>query len=169
MLNLVSAKAAIEAEIAHAKEGVAHFYARVEALEKALFHIVAVDGGVLDAQPVAAAPVAKPTGKAAKSAKPAVKAEKAAATAKPVKAAKQTKGGSELPSIGGDYWPDLLTAEPKSSLEVLDAAVVKLGFTPTKEQRQKLAGRMTFALNALVKAGRIQDFGKGRDRRFFKG
>jgi hypothetical protein len=50
----------------------------------------------------------------------------------------------------------------------LKAAVSSLTFTPTKLQTQKLAGRMTFALNALVKANKIQDSGKGRERRFFK-
>jgi hypothetical protein len=167
MSNLESAKAAIAAEIAHAKQGVAHFLSRVEALEKALLHIVAVDGGILDAQPAAAMPVAKSKAQA-KAKAVAAKPVKSTKTAKPVKPAKAAKGVNDLPFTGGDYWTDLLAVEPKSASEILDAAVSKLGFTPTKEQRQKLAGRMTFALNALVKAKKIQDSGSGRARRFFK-
>jgi hypothetical protein len=93
---------------------------------------------------------------------------------KPTKAAKKSKGakgaigGTGLPFTGGDFWPNLVTAEPQSASDILNAAIVSLGFTPTKAQIQKLAGRQTFAVNALVKAGTIQDSGKGRERRFFK-
>ena len=156
MSNLESAKAAIEAEIAHAKQGVEHFFARVEALENALLHIVAVDGGVLDTQPVVGTPVVK----AAKS-KPAKYVKKA-------KGAKATKGEKDLPFTGGEFWPDLITAQPQSGAEILHAAIGKLGFEPTKAQVLKLTQRATFAINALVKAGTIQDSGKGRERRFFK-
>ncbi len=153
MSNLESAKAAIEAEIAHAKQGVEHFFARVEALEKALLHIVAVDGGVLDTQGVVEIPVVK----SAKS-----------QPAKYVKKAKGAKGETDLPFTGGDYWPDLITTQPQSGAEILHAAINKLGFEPTKAQVLKLTQRATFAINALVKAGKIQDSGKGRERRFFK-
>ncbi len=173
--NLESAKAAIEAEIAHAKQGLSHFNARIEALEKTIAHLVTVDGGVLDTKPFTAAPVAKSKGqavakpvtstKAEKAAKPA-KAEKSATKAKPAKPAKR---GNQLPFTGGDYWVDLLDVEPKSASEILDAAIGKLGFKPTKEHKQKLAGRMSFALNDLVKVGKIKDSGAGRARRFFKG
>jgi len=156
MSNLESAKVAIEAEIAHAKQGLAHFYSRVEALEKALLHIVAVDGGVLDVQPAAATPVVK----AAKS--------KPAKYVKKEKSAKPAKGGKDLPFTGGNYWPDLITAQPQSGAEILHAAISKLGFEPSKAQVLKLTQRATFAINALVKAGKIQDSGKGRERRFFK-
>ena len=177
--NLESAKAAIEAEIAHAKQGVAHFLLRVEALEKAIAHLVAVDGGVLDVQPVAATPLAKAKASKAKVAKSITRAKLLTAdvATKPVespksatkgKATKPAKGGKELPFTGGDYWVNLLDVEPKSASEILDAAIGKLEFQPTKEHKQKLAGRMTFSLNALVKTGKIQDSGTGRARRFFK-
>jgi hypothetical protein len=176
--NLESAKAAIEAEIAHAKQGLAHFVARIEALEKTVAHLVTVDGGVLDTKPFTAKPVAKSKAdaapklakstKATKSAKP-TSAEVVAKPVKPAKPATKAKGGNQLPFTGGDYWTGLVTVEPKSASEILDAAIAKLGFKPTKEHKKKLAGRMTFALNALVKAGKIKDSGTGRARRFFKG
>ena len=78
------------------------------------------------------------------------------------------KESGELPSTGGDYWPNLLTEQGKHSSEVLKSAVEQLGFTPTKTQIKKLTQRMTFALNALVKAKKIQDSGSGRERLFFK-
>jgi hypothetical protein len=179
MSNLASAKAAIEAEIAHAKQGLAHFISRIEALEKTIAHLVSVDDGVLGARPIAVKPAAKVNAKAV-AAKPvkaakatkatkAAKPAEAAKSAKPAKASKPAKGGRELPFTGGSYWTDLLAAEPQSAPDILAAAIGKLGFTPTKEQSQKLAGRMTFSLNALVKANKIQDAGSGRERRFFKG
>ena len=54
------------------------------------------------------------------------------------------------------------------SLRDLEAAIGKLDFEPTKPQIQKLSGRMIFAINALVKTGKIRDSGSGRARRFFK-
>ncbi|HCE08693.1 MAG TPA: hypothetical protein DEQ40_08865, partial [Oxalobacteraceae bacterium] len=73
-----------------------------------------------------------------------------------------------LPSTGGDYWPNLLTEQGQHSSEILKSAIDKLGFTPTNTQIKKLTQRMTFALNALVKANKIQDSGAGRERVFFK-
>jgi hypothetical protein len=75
---------------------------------------------------------------------------------------------SGLPFTGGDFWENLVHDEPRSFPEVLEAAISKLGFEPTKPQVQKLSGRMIFAINALVKTGKIRDSGSGRARRFFK-
>ena len=144
--NIEAAKAAIEAEIEHAKRGVAHFLARIETLEKTIGHLVGVDGGVLDIQRAVTATANKPA-----------------------KARKSVKVGEGLPSTRGDFWVDLLVSEPKSASEVLDAAIGKLGIAPSDTDKKKLAQRQTFALNALVKAGKIKDSGSGRARRFFKG
>ena len=77
-------------------------------------------------------------------------------------------GGNDLPFTGGDFWPNLVLEQPRSASEILDAAIATMSFAPSKVQTQKLAGRMTFALNSLVKAGKIKDSGSGRERRFFK-
>jgi hypothetical protein len=74
----------------------------------------------------------------------------------------------DLPFTGGDYWTNLLSDQPKSGPEIFKSAIAQLGFTPSKEQIAKLGGRMTFALNTLVKAKKIKDSGSGRERRFFK-
>ncbi|HTN66164.1 MAG TPA: hypothetical protein VL051_08280 [Burkholderiaceae bacterium] len=159
MSNLHTAKLAIEAEIAHAKQGLDYYAERVNSLEQALARIMQAEGG---AAAVAPAP--------AKAAKPQAKAGKRKArTAKPGVAATGAEAEvAELPSTGGDYWKNLVGAEPKSGQAILAEAVNGLGFKPTKAQVGKLLNRMTFALNSMVKAGAIQDSGSGRERRFFK-
>jgi len=155
MSNLESAKAAIEAELAHAKEGFAYYQSRIEAIEKMLAQLANVTGAKSGTSAIG------------KGAKKTVSAKHTKA-AKGKRADKDAVGGDKLPFTGGDYWTNLVTERPQSVSEILSAAVAKLGFTPSKEQTQKLAGRMTFALNALVKTKKIQDSGSGRDRRFFK-
>ena len=162
---LESAKAALEAEIAYAKQGVAHFSTRVEALEKALLHIVAVDGGVLDVERAEAAASIK----GAKKSKPeTVKPIKPIKPVKKVRTPRAAKGDRELPFTGGNYWYGLVTAEPQSATEILQKAIGKLGFAPDKDQIRKLSFRQTFALNEMVNLRRIKDSGTGRERRFFK-
>lgn len=174
MTNLTSAKESIQAELTHAKEGLGYYTSRVATLEKALAQLAAIGAEAVD--PTVTANVKRgPKALAAKPVKPA-KATKIAfgakATEKPAKPAKKAKvakdGAKELPFTGKDYWPNLVTDQPKSATEILEAAIAGLGFTPTKAQIQKLAGRQTFALNTLVKVKTIQDSGKGRERRFFK-
>jgi len=84
------------------------------------------------------------------------------------KDARASNGGDQLPFTGGDYWINLITAQPQSGADILHAAIARLGFTPTRQQVQKLTNRVTFSLRALVEAGKIQDSGSGRKRRYFK-
>jgi hypothetical protein len=155
MSNLESARAAIQAEISHAKEGLTFYQSRITSLEKMLGQLADFNGSH------AAGPVVK--GKRGR--KPGV-----SIVAKPTKkkAGKEATNGNDLPFTGGDYWTNLVLEEPRSASDILEAAVASLGFTPTKTQVQKLAGRMTFALNTLVKTDKIKDSGRGRERRFFK-
>jgi hypothetical protein len=182
MSNMDAAKAAIEAELAHTREGLAFYSLRIEALEKTLSQLSGIASGlsyvpnVVDITPAKGKPKvgsAKPA-KATESPLPTAeqpvkpaKAIKAPTKAKKQKGVKAT-GGNELPSTGKDFWPNLVTTEPKSASDILSAAIAGLGFKPTKAQVQKLAGRQTFAINSLVKTKAIQDSGKGRERRFFK-
>jgi hypothetical protein len=155
MSNLESAKAAIEAELSHAKEGLAFYHSRIEALEKMLSQLANV-AGLKSASPAQGKRIKK------------IAVGKRTKIVKGKRAARESGGANELPFTGGTYWTDLISERPQSVSEILDTAVGKLGFSPTKEQIKKLAGRMTFALNALVKTKQIQDSGSGRDRRFFK-
>ncbi len=169
MSNLGSAKTAIEAELSQAKQGLAYYQSQVAALEGALAQLAVIAGG----SDAAAESADQKRPRAVKAAK-AVKAQRGrpakANKVKTVKsrAVKSAKGANELPFTGGDYWPNLVSADPQSGADILRASVAGLGFSPTPEQVKKLQQRMTFVLNALVKDKTIQDSGSGRARRFFK-
>jgi len=139
MTNLATARAAIT-----------HFSARLAALETTLMQILSVDNGILNTSRGG-----RPAGKITRSASE--------------KVSKALKGGNQLPFTGGSYWFNLVSKQPKSEADILHEALDGLGFAPTKQQVLKMTSRATFALNALVKAKKIQDSGEGRERRFFKG
>ena len=173
MSNLDSAKQAIEAEIEHAKEGLAFYQTRIASLEQALTQLAYIDGGASHGTSLTVS-TGKRRGPKPKNAKQTSADETSAPSAGKKSSTQKSKngvaasGGNELPFTGGDYWTNLITAEKKSASEILEAAIAGLGFEPTKVQRNKLGGRMTFALNTLVKSNGIQDSGRGRERRFFK-
>ncbi|HEX7642074.1 MAG TPA: hypothetical protein VF472_07660 [Burkholderiaceae bacterium] len=163
MSNIDAAMAALAAELAQAKQGLAYYQSQVSALETALSQLGALGLGAAAAKPAGAKRGRKP-GK--------VKVEKAV-KGKPgrpakVKSGRAAKGPNELPFTGGDYWPNLVTSEPKSASDILKESIAGLSFQPSKEQIKKLSQRMTFVLNSLVKSGGIKDSGSGRGRRFFK-
>ena len=160
MSNLHTAKLAIEAEIAHAKQGLDYYAEKVKSLEQALAGIVQAEGSTSAASSTSSKTLKSPT----KAGKRKTSAGKRGGNAQ-AGAATQV---AELPSTGGDYWKNLVATEPKSGRAILAEAINGLGFTPTKAQVGKLMNRMTFALNSMVKAGAIQDSGTGRERRFFK-
>jgi hypothetical protein len=169
MSNLDAAKAAIQAELAQAKQGLAYYQSHVAALESALVQLGNLGIGATTTKPAGAKRGRKPgkvaAAKLAKAGKPAK-----AGRGRPAKATKgrASKGPNDLPFTGGDYWPDLITSEPQSGSDILRAAIAGLGFEPSADQVKKLTQRMTFVLNSLVKAKKIQDSGSGRERRFFK-
>ncbi len=164
MSNIDAAKAALQAELSQAKQGLAYYQSQVSALEATLSQLGAL-GSVGAAKPAGAKRGRKP-GKTVKAEKPVKAARGRPAKAK--KGGRAAKGPNDLPFTGGDYWPDLVGSEPQSASDILNASVSGLAFEPTKEQVKKLAQRMTFVLNSLVKAGKIKDSGSGRGRRFFK-
>ncbi|MEN3295938.1 MAG: hypothetical protein V7642_5191 [Burkholderiales bacterium] len=156
MSNLKSARQAIKAELEHARKGAAFYQSRVEALEEALATIEGVEA-VNEKTSAVSTKAAKSNTSAAR-AKPGRKARKQAAAG----------NGAKLPSTGKDFWPNLITAQPQSAKEILDAAIRSLGIAPSKDQLKKLAQRQTSALHNLVKAHAIGDSGAGRERRFFR-
>lgn len=154
MSNLKSAIQAIKAELAHAKEGAAFYQSRITALEEALARIDSVETGVAQNKDSGKTKRAgKAIGGAKRGRKPRAQVE---------------EGSAKLPSTGKDFWPNLITSEPRSAPEILNAAVKTLGISPTKEQMKKLSQRQTSALNNMVKTQLIQDSGSGRERRFFR-
>lgn len=154
MSNLVSAKAAIRAEIEHAKKGVAYYQSLVASLEEALAKLDSVAG---EAAPLPKGVPLKVRG-----------VNGARRGRKPGTAAGRKGRSSDLPFTGKDFWPSLITEQPQSAPEILQAAIEKLGISPTPEQKKKLSQRATFALNHLVKTRAIADEGSGRNRRFLR-
>ncbi len=152
MSNLGSAKSAIKAELQHAREGVAYYQSLVTALEEALVRLDSV-GPESAKAPGRKSVVEKPV-RGRRGRKPRVDV------------AGEQEGN--LPGTRKEFWVDLIDSEPKSAVEVVNAAVRKLDFTPTRDQVKKLSQRATYALNTMVKSGEISDSGSGRARRFFR-
>jgi hypothetical protein len=154
MSNLNSARQALKAELDHARKGVAFYESRVVALEEALDKIDSVESG---------------NQKASNSAKLS-KSDSASRQTKPGRKARgrPAADGAALPSTGKDFWPNLITGQPQSAKEILDAAIKALDIAPSKEQLKKLTQRQTSALHNMIKANVIADSGAGRERRFFK-
>jgi hypothetical protein len=157
MSNLQSAKSAIKAEIAHAKQGLDYYKSRVEILEQAL-----------DQLEHAGAPERASGARGAKSRRQAQPAE-AGRPRRGRRPGRPAANAHELPYTGGDFWLDLISDEPHSAAEILKSAVGSLGFEPDKAQVQKMRQRLTAALQAMLQAGKIKDSGAGRERRYVKG
>lgn len=158
MSNLKSARQAIKAELDHARKGAMFYQSRVEALEEALAKIDSVETNGSAASPMSKA------GKTAASAGKVKRGRKARGQA----AGEKSNGSDKLPSTGKDFWPNLITTQPQSAKEILNAAIETLGISPSKEQLKKLSQRQTSALHNMIKANVISDSGAGRDRRFFR-
>lgn len=157
MSNLGSAKAAIKAELQHARDGAAYYQSLVTALEEALNRLDSV-GPEAGRAPKAPGRKAAPVE---------VKATRGRRGRKPRAGTAASQEG-ELPGTRKEFWVDLIDAQPKSAVDVVNAAVEKLDFTPTRDQVKKLSQRATYALNTMVKSGEISDSGNGRARRFFR-
>lgn len=159
MSNLSSAKQAIQSELDYAKRGFAFYTSRVDALEQALREIDRACTGVPAGRHIdtkSGAREQRPSNAGLKSGRSRLHADG------------EPDGAYELPSTGGDFWPDLISSREKSGREILASAIAKLGFTPSSAQIKKLSARMTTALNNLVKANIIKDTGSGRARRFYR-
>jgi hypothetical protein len=154
MSNLKSARQAIKAELDHARQGAMFYQSRIVALEETLAKIDSVDGDT--DQPSKASKVSK--------------AERSASQTRPSRQARAhaAGNGAKLPFTGKDFWPNLITSQPQTAPEILNAAIRALGISPSKDQIKKLAQRQTSALHNLVKAKMIDDSGSGRERRFFR-
>ena len=182
--NLKSAKQAIEAELSHARDGIAYYTARVEALENALQQLETVESAAGSASRTAKSAAranAPKEGAGRRGRKPRAAAGSDGASRKRGSgaargAARDAKrrnaraaNGSGLPTTGGDFWLKLIGPQPQSAVDISQAAASALGIeSDQKEQIQKLKQRVSPALASLVSAHKIQDTGAGRARRFFK-
>ena len=163
--NLRSAKLSIQAELVHAKEGRDYYQAKMDSLESMLAKIDDLGGapsGISAKAPIGTNHADDSEGVGRKPKKTNVK------KAKSTKTSDSKKTSQELPRTSEEFWTSIMTDQPKSTTDVLASAISKIGFEPNADQKKKLAQRMTFALNALVRSGKIKDSGAGRDRRFFQ-
>lgn len=157
MSNLQSAKSAIEAEIMHARQGVAFYQSRLDTLEKTLDQLDSVS------LPEDIAQIETSEGRTSSAR---VRTTQKRGRGRP--RGSVASSGKELPTTGADYWLNLVSDQPQAGAEILKQAVAKLGFHPSKLQVQKLRQRLAPGLKALLDAKKIQDSGAGRERRFFK-
>ncbi len=163
MSSLIQARDSIKAELAQAMQGVDFYQRRIEALEKALDDLEQIPD--IDTGGSAAQPSKGRRGRPARAAKQAAP-KKAAAGAKRGRSAKA--GGGELPATGGNFWLELVSAEPKTAPQILEAATDRIGTSLSPDLRKKLAQRMVMALRGMVKNGAIKDSGKGRQRQYYQ-
>ena len=186
--NLTSAREAIQVALSHAREGVAFYSARVEALEMALTQLESM--GEDESAPTEKS-LRKPAAgrrksgesKRGRQSRKTKEEARHAASANGVSGARReakrgrkagTAGRSgkdvQLPTTGIDFWLKLVTQEPRSAVEIANVAAEVIGIKPDqKEAIQKLKQRVAPALATLVSMQKIQDSGAGRERRFFKG
>lgn len=181
--NLKSARQAIEAELAHARQGAIYYSTRVEALEAALEQLESVEAEG-DTSTRASKRGANSTngakqaesrrGRKRRSASGTAPRGAAAGTprqqhSQKSRTARASRGSSSLPTTGGEFWLKLVSDEPRSAVDISNAAIEALGIRPDqKDEIQKLKQRVSPALAGLLSAHKIQDTGAGRERRFFR-
>ncbi|HJV87047.1 MAG TPA: hypothetical protein VJ698_16405 [Noviherbaspirillum sp.] len=158
MSKLESAKSAIEAEISHARQGLAYYQSRIEVLEQTLAQL----DSIIDLETTPPARGRRKYGQTTSSRTPA----KRGRPRKPTVGTSST--APELPPTPSDYWLGLITDTPRSAAEILKSAIGSLGFDPTPVQVKKLRQRLPPALQSLLESKKIQDSGSRRERRFFK-
>lgn len=154
MSNLKSAELAIQAELDHAKQGLAYYQSKVEALEEALAKVHSVQTVMSEDSNVPRAAKARVSAPAPKS--------------QAKRRSQPTVENDKLPSTGKDFWPNLLTDDPQSPAEILSAAIKALGISPSADQTKKLSQRQANALSVMAKNGDINTVGDGRSRRYFR-
>lgn len=155
MQSLASAKEALKAELEHVRQGAEYYQSLVSALEEALAKL---EGFEPEDEEMVKPPRQQKRAETAP--------KKAAKRGRPGRPAKGTTS-DRLPPTGMDFWLKLISDEPKSAGDILNAAVSELGIDPNDEQLKKLSQRQTYALNTLVKENKIADSGARRTRRFF--
>lgn len=161
MNNLIAAKSALRAELAHVQAGLEYYQERVEALNEALHQLDAIE----DAPEVDLEQPAKK-----KRGRPKLSEKKSSSRAekKTKPRGRSAAKASRLPSTGGDFFPGLLSGNKQTAPEILQAAAQQLPFKLTQEERTQLRGRMIATLAALLKGGKIGSEGRGRQRTYFK-
>lgn len=163
MSNMTSVKTALDAEIKHAKEGIAFYSTRIATLEKMIQQLDQLDGAR------ATDPIGKNGGKrkytrTAKSSSDSVSADDSGDASATVSGARNT---SKLPATTAAFWTSLLPETPISNKDIIKAAITALKIRPNPADLKKLKQRLANAITIMTKDGSMMSEGTGRARRFF--
>lgn len=151
MSNLKAARQTIEAELRHAEEGIAYYQAKAQALRSALEQLNTAEGGSSrrSEQHTSASAATVPQAKRAR------------------KSGTASKRNRSLPRMNRDFWLGFISQEPRSAIEIINAAIASFDPALDADQSKKIKQRATQALQALLSAKQIKDVGAGRQRRYF--
>jgi hypothetical protein len=163
MSDLHTARLAIEAELARAEQGLQFYKAQVESLKTALAGLAKVEEGF--AQALRSGETKKKPDPASHQTSSPRAVERARRESR-MEAAKVITAGI-LPVTGSHYWLQYITDQPRTAVEIAQAAIDAMEFHPTQEQIRVLKQRVAPSLETLVKSKRVNDSGAGRSRRFF--
>ncbi len=164
MSNMTSVKSALDAEIKHAKEGIAFYSTRIATLEKMIAQLDQLDGGQSQSS------VHGSTGKRTYTRK--AKTMETASANSGVENAKRRgkangKSGGKLPATTARFWQSLLSETPISNKDIIAAAISTLQIKPNATDLKKLKQRLANAITLMTKDGSMLSEGSGRERRFY--
>jgi hypothetical protein len=169
MSNISTAKSSLHAELAHVQSGLAYYQARVEALTAAIDQLETI-GDEEDADIGMEEAMHEPKARRGRRGRRAGASRASAGTARKAakRAGRQSRGASRMPATGGDFFPNLISDQRQSMTDLLHAAAGQLPFKPTDEEMRQLRSRLVASVNQMLKAGKVHDEGKGRERVYFK-
>ena len=162
MSNMTSVKSALDAEIKHAKEGIAFYSTRIATLEKMIQQLDQLDG----AREAGAGGKTGTKRKYARSAKGGVDTAFAENGADMSAGVSGARNASKLPATTATFWASLLSETPISNKDIIKAAIVALKIRPNPVDLKKLKQRLANAITIMTKDGSMTSEGTGRARRF---
>jgi hypothetical protein len=157
MSNMTSVKSALDAEIKHAKEGIAFYSMRIATLEKMIAQLDQLDGGRGKTENQSGLGKRAYTRKIKGSSEPMLDDDIAAISGK----------AGKLPATTARFWLSLLSETPISNKEIIKSAITALKIKPNPADLKKLKQRLANAITMMTKDGSMQSEGTGRERRFF--
>lgn len=165
MSNMNSVKSALDAEIKHAKEGIAFYSTRIATLEKMIQQLGQLEGAHQ------AEAIGKSGGKRkyTRSAKKGDSVASADETTNTMAGASGSRIASKLPATTAAFWMSLLSDTPISNKDIIKAAVTALKIRPSPADLKKLKQRLANAITIMTKDGTMLSEGTGRARRFSAG
>ncbi len=163
MSNMTSVKSALDAEIKHAKEGIAFYSTRIATLEKMIQQLDQLDGAREGGATGKTGGKRKYT-RSAKGGADMSTTDDGADTSAGVSSGRYA---SKLPATTAAFWTSLLSETPISNKDIIKAAIAALKIRPSPADLKKLKQRLANAITIMTKDGTMMSEGTGRARRFF--